>query len=205
MDRLPIELPYRIFSLLDYRHLAAMALVCRDWNSSSEQAELWQQLFTQRWGQAKAKDACFKHLKSWKQAYEVQDRCDRLGVAPKIAREGPYYFLVSEGAKIRFLGSTKMRPWLEQQTSVGLELGNNTQLDMPRATTPAVKSCNSFSNVASSRRSLMNLLKASEQCPGDAQVRIVSEHSHVGLFDKLLFFLGDLESAIQSRKRKKVV
>lgn len=104
MDELPAELCLRIFSMLDYRHLACAALVCRSWSNQSGQADLWQRLYKQRWGEVNFNCSKFK---SWKAAYEAQDRCERVGKDMGITREGLDYFLVHEGKLLRFLGSCK--------------------------------------------------------------------------------------------------
>eukprot|EP00250_Pteridium_aquilinum_P015475 c22604_g1_i1 orf=251-751(-) len=104
MDELPSELCLRVFSMLDYRHLASAALVCRSWSNQSGQAHLWQRLYEQRWGKGASNPCKFK---SWKAAYEARDRCERVGMDISITREGFDYFLVHEGRLLRLLGSCK--------------------------------------------------------------------------------------------------
>lgn len=104
MDELPSELFLRILSLLDYRHLANVALVCRSWSSQSREAGLWQRLYEQRWGNKTSNPSKFK---TWKAAYESQDRCERIGMDVSITREGLDYLLVHEGRLLRLLGSRK--------------------------------------------------------------------------------------------------
>ncbi|XWS50301.1 hypothetical protein CRYUN_Cryun12cG0076500 [Craigia yunnanensis] len=48
--------------------------------------------------------------RSWKDVYETQDRCDRVGLGLKIIREGGGdYFLVHQGQIQRYLGSRRKR------------------------------------------------------------------------------------------------
>ncbi|MCO5568189.1 hypothetical protein L7F22_021885 [Adiantum nelumboides] len=104
MDDLPSDLFLRILSLLDYRHLANVAQVCRSWYSVSAQAHLWQRLYEQRWG----KGTCaLRQSTSWKTAFEARDRCQRIGMDVHIAREGLDYFLVHEGRLLRFPGTRR--------------------------------------------------------------------------------------------------
>ncbi|KAI5080830.1 hypothetical protein GOP47_0004013 [Adiantum capillus-veneris] len=105
MGELPSDLLLRILSMLDHRHLASAARVCRSWNSLSRQAHLWQRLYEQRWGEG---TSIFSKLKSWEAAYEAQDRCERIGRDVCITREGLDYILVHEGRLLRLLGSRKM-------------------------------------------------------------------------------------------------
>ncbi|BBN03908.1 hypothetical protein MPTK1_3g00550 [Marchantia polymorpha subsp. ruderalis] len=107
MDKLPIELIQRIFTLLDYRPLASAAKVCRSWRRLSDQEELWKSLYKKRWGSTKAAKVGLdiSASQSWKSAYEIQDRWDRVGEEMTIVREGNDYFLAQKGLLLRFLGS----------------------------------------------------------------------------------------------------
>ncbi|MQL92615.1 hypothetical protein Taro_025245 [Colocasia esculenta] len=109
MERLPPELCSRIFSRLDHHGLATALQVCRKWKRLASEDALWSRLFADRWGAgsahfyAPAPDGS----KSWKDIYEVQDRCDRIGVGLKIIREGEDYYVVHQGEIQRFLGSRR--------------------------------------------------------------------------------------------------
>ncbi|KAH7332522.1 hypothetical protein KP509_20G092400 [Ceratopteris richardii] len=102
MDSLPSEVFLRILSMLDYRHLANAAQVSKSWSSQSGEGQLWRRLYEQRWGQSTFDP---KRFKSWKAAYEAEDRCERVGIDVNITREGLDYFLVHEGRILRFLGT----------------------------------------------------------------------------------------------------
>lgn len=59
-----------------------MVAVCRKWKRLASEDAMWSRLFADRWG---ARSAQFyapplDGSKSWKDVYEVQDRCDRIGV-----------------------------------------------------------------------------------------------------------------------------
>ena len=41
---------------------------------------LWSNLFKERWGEDRAAFYAPTGLKSWKDVYEAQDRCDRVGL-----------------------------------------------------------------------------------------------------------------------------
>ncbi|KAK9164245.1 hypothetical protein Syun_005147 [Stephania yunnanensis] len=106
MDGLPEDLCLKILCLLDYPNLAAAQQVCRKWKVVASDNKLWRNLFKDRWGEGQA--AFFDpsdDSKSWKNVYEVQDRCDRVGLGLKIIREGSDYYLVHQGEILRCLGS----------------------------------------------------------------------------------------------------
>ncbi|KAK9129775.1 hypothetical protein Sjap_010262 [Stephania japonica] len=106
MIALPEDLCLKILCLLDHPNLAAAQQVCRKWRVLASDNKLWCNLFKDRWGEGQAAffappDDC----KSWKNVYEVQDRCDRVGLGLKIIREGSDYYLVHQGEILRYLGS----------------------------------------------------------------------------------------------------
>ncbi|CAA7391926.1 unnamed protein product [Spirodela intermedia] len=107
MERLPSELCSRVFFLLDHRALAAALQVCRAWKRMASEDALWSRLFADRWGAASAQFYAppLDGAKSWKDVYEVQDRCDRIGMSLKIVREGRDYYLVYQGQIQRLLGT----------------------------------------------------------------------------------------------------
>uniref|UniRef100_A0A1D1YTH3 F-box protein n=1 Tax=Anthurium amnicola TaxID=1678845 RepID=A0A1D1YTH3_9ARAE len=106
MEGLPPELCSRIFSRLDHQGLATALQVCRRWKRLACDDALWSRLFTHRWGADRAQFYAPppRGPKSWKDAYEVQDRCDRIGVGLKMVREGEGYYLVHQGEIQRCLG-----------------------------------------------------------------------------------------------------
>ncbi|KAF5187350.1 Secretory pathway sec39 [Thalictrum thalictroides] len=80
MDKLPSEISMKIFHFLDHQNLATAQQVCRNWKVLASDNNLWCNLFKERWGEGHAAFyAPFDH-KSWKDVYEVQDRCDRVGL-----------------------------------------------------------------------------------------------------------------------------
>lgn len=184
MEELPVELFSRIFSVLDYRHLASAALVCKSWSSHSGQADLWQRLYVERWGEGNS--TCFKSgkFKTWKAAYEAQDRCERVGMHMTVTREGFDYFMVYKGEILRFLGSCKnescQRSMDSQQSTVVL---GKEQL------VPAFLNSTSESSCLSLNEELILGDRVEHASPQD------------GLVDRLLFFLGDLEYAMRETKR----
>ncbi|RDX93388.1 pof10 [Mucuna pruriens] len=105
MENLPSEICMKIFCLLDYHHLAVAQQVCRKWKVVASDNGLWCNLFKERWGGDHAAFYAPIGSKSWKDVYEVQDRCDRIGVGLKIIREGSDYYLVHQGEIERHLGS----------------------------------------------------------------------------------------------------
>ncbi|KAI4338006.1 hypothetical protein L6164_016362 [Bauhinia variegata] len=107
MERLPLDICHRIFCFLDYQHLAVAQQVCRKWKLLASDNDLWSNLFKERWGGDRAAFYAPEGSKSWKDVYEVQDRCDRVGVGLKIIREGSDYYLVHQGEIQRYLGSRR--------------------------------------------------------------------------------------------------
>ncbi|ESW08467.1 hypothetical protein PHAVU_009G048200 [Phaseolus vulgaris] len=107
MEMLPVEICMKIFGLLDYYHLAVAQQVCRKWKLVGSDNGLWSNLFKERWGEDDSAFYAPIGSKSWKDVYEVQDRCDRIGVGLKIIREGTDYYLVHQGEIQRHLGSRK--------------------------------------------------------------------------------------------------
>ncbi|KAF9599867.1 hypothetical protein IFM89_001813 [Coptis chinensis] len=97
MEKLPADVSHKIFCFLDHKNLATAEQACDN--------ILWCNLFKERWGEGHAAFyAPFDH-RSWKGVYEVQDRCDRVGLGLKIIREGSDYYLVRQGIIQRYLGS----------------------------------------------------------------------------------------------------
>ncbi|KAF7816658.1 F-box/WD repeat-containing protein pof10 [Senna tora] len=109
MENLPIEICLKIFCFLDYQHLALAQQVCRKWKLLASDNALWSNLFKERWGGDHAAFYAPIDSKSWKDVFEVQDRCERIGVGLKIIREGSYYYLVHQGEIQRCLGSRRNR------------------------------------------------------------------------------------------------
>ncbi|KAL5803530.1 hypothetical protein ACOSQ4_031835 [Xanthoceras sorbifolium] len=112
MDGLPEHLYLKIFYLLDHQNLAAAQQVCRKWKVLASDNNLWSNLFKERWGGDHAAFYAPVDSKSWKDVYEVQDRCDRVGMGLKIIREGGEsgdYYLVHQGEIQRHLGSRRQR------------------------------------------------------------------------------------------------
>ncbi|XP_065859143.1 uncharacterized protein [Euphorbia lathyris] len=107
MEKLPADVCLHIFCWLDHQNLATAQQVCQKWKSLGSNNDLWRNLFKDRWGEDAA--AFFAPIpidsKSWKHVYEVQDRCDRVGLGLKIIREGSDYYLVHQGQIQRYLGS----------------------------------------------------------------------------------------------------
>ncbi|XP_026407549.1 uncharacterized protein LOC113302804 isoform X2 [Papaver somniferum] len=79
--------------------------VSRKWKHLASQNILWCNLFKERWGDDQAAFYAPTESKTWKNVYEVQDRCDRVGLGLKIIREGGDYYLVHQGEIQRYLGS----------------------------------------------------------------------------------------------------
>ncbi|KAF2299362.1 hypothetical protein GH714_031716 [Hevea brasiliensis] len=73
-------------------HVIDMAIrfckVCKKWKVLASDNVLWSNLFQDRWGGDRAAFYAPVDSKLWKHAYEVQDRCDRIGLGLKIIREG---------------------------------------------------------------------------------------------------------------------
>ncbi|XVF53334.1 hypothetical protein PTKIN_Ptkin05aG0091200 [Pterospermum kingtungense] len=160
MDRLPADVCLKIFWFLDHHNLATALQVCRKWKVLASDNVLWSKLFVERWGMDQAAfyapDPSTIDSTSWKDVYETQDRCDRVGLGLKIIREGGDYFLVHQGQIQRHLGSRRKR-----------------------------KDCPSTSNP-------------------ELRVEEEEEEPCGGILDKILFFLGDLETASADAKRGRV-
>ncbi|KAE8719705.1 major facilitator superfamily domain-containing protein 5 [Hibiscus syriacus] len=115
MEKLPCDICLKIFCFLDHHNLASALQVCRKWKALGSDNLLWSNLFKDRWG---VDQAAFyapdpMHSTSWKDVYETQDRCDRVGLGLKIIREGGDYFLVHQGKIQRYLGSRLKRKGAE--------------------------------------------------------------------------------------------
>lgn len=159
MERLPLELCFKILRLLDHQNLAAAQQVCKKWKELASENILWCNLFKARWGGSHAAFFAPCTSKCWKDVYEVQDRCDRVGLGLKIVREGNEYYLVHQGEIQRRLGSRKG--------------GNGT---------------NDLDNV---KRGFM----------GEGSL----EEPRLGISDKMLFFIADLEFASREAKRSRIL
>ncbi|KAF5442686.1 hypothetical protein F2P56_035318 [Juglans regia] len=109
METLPLEICLKIFCFLDYQDLAIAQQVCRKWKFLASDNNLWSNLFRERWGGDSAVFYAPIGSKSWKEVYEVQDRCHRVGLGLKIIREGGDYYLVHQGEIQRYLGSRRQR------------------------------------------------------------------------------------------------
>lgn len=117
METLPLEICMKIFCFLDHTHLAVSQQVCRKWKLMASDNALWSNLFKERWGGDHAAFYAPLGSKSWKEVYEAQDRCDRVGLGLKIVREGSDYYLVHQGEVQRYLGSRKNRRQVSGHTS----------------------------------------------------------------------------------------
>ncbi|GMH08867.1 hypothetical protein Nepgr_010707 [Nepenthes gracilis] len=109
MERLQVELCLKIFCFLDHQNLAVAQQVCRKWKDLASDDILWANLFRDRWGEDQASFYAPTKLNSWKHVYEVQDRCDRLGLGLRIIREGVDYYLIYQGEIQQHLGSSRPR------------------------------------------------------------------------------------------------
>ncbi|KAL3524436.1 hypothetical protein ACH5RR_017270 [Cinchona calisaya] len=107
MERLPVEVSLKIFSLLDHQNLATAQLVCRKWRILASEDSLWSNLFRERWGLDRAMFFAPEGSKLWQDVYVVQDRGDRVGLGLKIIREGDDYYLVHQGEIQRHLGTRR--------------------------------------------------------------------------------------------------
>ncbi|KAJ9174307.1 hypothetical protein P3X46_017344 [Hevea brasiliensis] len=107
MESLPADLCLKIFCWLDHQNLATAQQVCKKWKVLASDNVLWSNLFQDRWGGDRAAFYAPVDSKLWKHAYEVQDRCDRIGLGLKIIREGGDYYLVHQGEIQRYLGSRR--------------------------------------------------------------------------------------------------
>ncbi|KAI3924573.1 hypothetical protein MKX01_038013 [Papaver californicum] len=103
MDGLPTDLYLKIFRSLIIRIL--QQLNKQEWKHLATENILWCNLFKERWGDDQAAFYAPTESKTWKNMYEVQDRCDRVGLGLKIIREGGDYYLVHQGDIQRYLGS----------------------------------------------------------------------------------------------------
>uniref|UniRef100_A0A5B7C1D8 F-box protein n=1 Tax=Davidia involucrata TaxID=16924 RepID=A0A5B7C1D8_DAVIN len=162
MERLPADLSLSIFCLLDHQNLATAQQVCRKWKVMASHNILWSNLFKERWGSEHATFYTPIDSKSWKDEYEVQDRCDRVGLGLTIIREGGDYYLVHQGQIQRHLGSRR-----QQKGANDCSLGSERD----------------FKGEAS--------LEEKEPC--------------LGILDRILFFIGDLEVASVYAKRRRLL
>ncbi|KAK3229303.1 hypothetical protein Dsin_001184 [Dipteronia sinensis] len=101
-----------LFLVLICLTLQQFVKVCRKWKVFASNNNLWSNLFKERWGGDHAAFYAPADSKPWKDVFEVQDRCDRLGLGLKIIREGGEsgdYYLVHQGEIQRHLGSRKQQ------------------------------------------------------------------------------------------------
>ncbi|XVF12720.1 hypothetical protein REPUB_Repub08aG0144000 [Reevesia pubescens] len=167
MERLPCDIYLKIFCFLDHQNLATAPQVCRKWKVLASDNRLWSKLFRERWGidaaafYAPPDPIHSTSTSSWKDVYETQHRCDRVGLGLKIISEGGDYFLVHQGQIQRYLGSRRKRKGA------------------------VVKDC------ASSSKPELKMVEEPCRTPG--------------ILDKILFFLGDLETASADAKRGKLL
>lgn len=173
METLPTELCQRIFCLLECQYLAVAQQVCRNWRSLATEDKLWHNLFIKRWGVDQANFFSPSHPKTWKMTYEIQDRCDRLGLGLTITCEGSDYYIIYQGEIQRWLGSKKTT-----------EVTKYRQLD---------------SETANDTLGISNVNDTTEG--ENIDILPVKKGSCSGLFDKILFFVGDLECASRQVKR----
>ncbi|KAK9291436.1 hypothetical protein L1049_019383 [Liquidambar formosana] len=178
MERLPLDLCHKIFCLLDHQNLATAQQgrfidEVRNWVNVKflihGSGRCWPQrifygLTYSRRGGEEIMPAFYAPIgsKPWKDVYEVQDRCDRVGLGLKIIREGGDYYLVHQGEIQRHLGSRRKRK------------GTN-------------------SSPLSSKRDFIG------------EESLEGEQPCLGILDKILFFLGDLEAASIDAKRTRVL
>ncbi|KAJ8435221.1 hypothetical protein Cgig2_028407 [Carnegiea gigantea] len=129
MDGLPVELGLKIFSFLDYHNLAIAQQVCRKWRTLASDDILWANLFNERWGEDQALFYApdDSKSKSWKDVYEIQHRCDRVGLGLKIIREGMDYYLIHRGEIQRYLGSRRQRKREDSNASTLRKQGDGHQ------------------------------------------------------------------------------
>ncbi|KAL4575721.1 hypothetical protein LXL04_011805 [Taraxacum kok-saghyz] len=156
MDNLPADLCSKIFCLLDHKDLVTAQQVCRKWKVFGSENGLWCNLFKERWGIDRAIFYAPVDSKTWKDAYAVQDRCDRVGLGLKIIREGDDYFLIHQGQIQRHLGSRSLQQ---------LETGTSSHAD-----------------------------------------EFAGRHDRqMGILDRILFFIGDLETDSAPAKRGRLL
>lgn len=172
METLPTDLCQRIFCLLDFQYLAVAQQVCRNWRSLATDDELWHNLFIKRWGVDQANFFSPSYPKTWRMTYEIQDRCDRLGLGLTITCEGSDYYIIYQGEIQRWLGSKKTAKAKYKQ--------------------PDSKTVNDSFGI-----STVNNPTEGE----NIDILPVKKGPCAGLFDKILFFVGDLECASRQAKR----
>lgn len=104
--------------------------------------------------------------------YEIQDRCDRLGLGVAITCEGSDYYIVYQGEIQRWLGSSKKTAEAKYRQP-NSETANDT----------------------------LGISNVNDTTEGENIDRSVKKGPCPGLFDKILFFVGDLECASRKVKR----
>ncbi|XP_010267475.1 PREDICTED: uncharacterized protein LOC104604701 [Nelumbo nucifera] len=161
MEKLSTDLSLKIFFFLDHQNLATAKQVCRKWRVLASDNILWRNLFKERWGGDHAAFYAPTDSKLWKDVYEVQDRCERVGLGLKFVREGDDYYLVHQGEIQRHLGSRKSRKGATGNSNLKREFIG----EIPSG--------------------------AEEPC--------------LGILDKILFFIGDLEVASRDIKRTRLL
>ncbi|XP_050236119.1 uncharacterized protein LOC126686131 [Mercurialis annua] len=119
MEKLPADLYLKIFNSLDHHSLAVALQVSKKWKAMASENGLWCNLFRERWGGDRAAFFAPDDSRSWKDVYEVQDRCDRIGLGLKLIREGLDYYIVHKGEIQRYLGSKRelKRALMEERTT----------------------------------------------------------------------------------------
>ncbi|KAJ4950740.1 hypothetical protein NE237_027572 [Protea cynaroides] len=155
------DLSLKIFCFLDHQDLATAQQVCRKWRVLASNNDLWCNLFKEKWGEHHAAFYDPLDSKLWKDVYQVQDRCDRVGLGLKIIRESDDYYLVHQGEIQRYLGSRKGDKVVSGRSNLKRGFGGEESLG------------------------------AEDLC--------------LGILDKILFFLGDLEVASRDGKRSRLL
>lgn len=167
--------------MLDYRQLASAALVCKSWSNRCGQTDLWQQLYVKRWGEGKSACCNSSKFRSWKAAYEAQDRSERIGMDMTITREGFDYLIVHKGEILRFLGSCKSESSQEEHGDMLCKSKTMAPIFADRGTEPPC-------------------LSSKEEIILGTRMKHASSQ---GLLDKIIFFLGDLDYAMRKPKRNR--
>lgn len=71
---------YTFWMACSYTDIGCCCKVCQKWKTLAGEDGLWLNLFKERWGEDQATFYAPVDSKSWKDVYEVQDRCDRVGL-----------------------------------------------------------------------------------------------------------------------------
>ncbi|KAG8381103.1 hypothetical protein BUALT_Bualt06G0087400 [Buddleja alternifolia] len=227
MEELPTDLCLKIFCWLDHHNLAS-AQLGQKWRDLASDDALWSNLFKERWGI----DTIDSN--SWKDVYIVQDRCDRVGFiyweadikykscisilsVPRELRLG--CDACENGPVVDYSGDYNTR---ECCGHYGLCLFSEVAVDLigigayslcVELGSKIIREVDDYFLVhqgqiqrhLGSRRPESRAVNLENKSIGEAQCTDEDEGPCLSILDKILFFIGDMESASVNAKLSRLL